>query len=179
MKKILFFIAFFYFLIAGYSQSADDYFIDSANEYVNSKSDEALRIIGEGLEKYPDNPKLQALKQKIEEEKDQDNDKGEADRDGEESEEGKQESEENQSQQQSNQEDGRNRGEDGAGSSDQQPRTQEGSNDKEGNPKNGTDLQQQRYNQILESLKKQEQNTQRRLMMGENKSQLGRKQKDW
>lgn len=160
------------------AQSANDYFVGSANMYVNSKSQEALKVIEEGLETYPENPKLLALKQKIEEEQAQG--KGDSDEDGENSEDGSQQNpDENQNQQKSDQQDGRNQGEKGAGSSDDQSRNQDQQGTRDGSPNQGEDLQRQRYDKILKALQKQEQNTQRRLIMGDNKSQLGRKQKDW
>lgn len=175
------FISFFLIIsccIIGYAQSAEDYFVGSANQYVNSKSKEALQIIEDGLQKYPDNPKLKALKQKIEEEKEQN--QGDSNSDSDQSDKGSQQEEDKtQNQQKSDQEDGRNKGEQGAGNSDEQARNQQEKNPDEGNPNNGQELQQQRYDQILKALKNQEQNTQRRLMMGDNKAQLGRKQKDW
>jgi|WetSurMetagenome_2_1015567.scaffolds.fasta_scaffold07808_3 hypothetical protein len=54
-------------------QTPVEFFIGGANYYVNGKTDEAKNVVAQGLVKYPDDKKLNALKKKIEEEKPQDN----------------------------------------------------------------------------------------------------------
>ncbi|MGL1933778.1 MAG: hypothetical protein OCD01_02095 [Fibrobacterales bacterium] len=53
------------------AQSAHDYFKKASFLYVGSKVDQALLEAEEGLNRYPDNEKLQMLKERIEEIKDQ------------------------------------------------------------------------------------------------------------
>lgn len=177
MRYVLIFIA---FMIASFAfaQDAKEYFVASANHYINSQNEEALSVIKEGIAKFPDDKKLQELKKRIEEQNNSDSKKGDA-KEGEESEEDNQENpEENQSETESGQEDGRNKGQEGTGSSDEKPQNQQGEEETNANPDNGKKLEKQRYNNILKALENQEQRTQRRLMMGESKTR-GRNQKDW
>jgi hypothetical protein len=48
-------------------QSIDDYFHSAAQLFIHGKDSECKQTIEEGLGKYPDDPKLLALKSKIEE----------------------------------------------------------------------------------------------------------------
>jgi outer membrane biosynthesis protein TonB len=54
-----------------YSQTAARYFDESAHMYVDNKPQQALQKITEGLTKYPNDPQLKALAEKIKEEKKQ------------------------------------------------------------------------------------------------------------
>ena len=161
------------------AQSAADYFNDSAFSYINSQNDDALTKVDEGLKKYPSDKKLQELKKKIQEQKDYDSQKGDNQDKSSQDQNSKQDPEENDSPQKSGQQDGRNEGQEGSGSSNEDPLNAEGKENAQNNRDQGQRLQQQRYDQILKAIENQEQSTQRRLMMGKTKSQLGRKQKDW
>jgi alpha-galactosidase/6-phospho-beta-glucosidase family protein len=55
------------------AQTAGEYFIGGANLYINGQNDQAKIYVEEGLRKYPDDKKLQALKNKIDEEQKQEN----------------------------------------------------------------------------------------------------------
>ncbi len=54
-----------------HSQSAARYFNESAHMYVDNKPQQALQKVAEGLAKYPNDPQLKALAEKIKEEKKQ------------------------------------------------------------------------------------------------------------
>lgn len=174
MKSIISLIIFI-FCVAGYGQSANDYFVQSANQYVNSQLDKALNIVDEGLSKFPNNVKLEALKKKIEEQKKQ---KSEGNnKNNKNSEQGNQNKQDENSQS-PKQDEGENNGDLGTGNSDKKPENNDSHNENMGNPNNGNN-EHKNYDYILKALKKQEQKTQRRLMTGANKANLGRKQKDW
>lgn len=178
MKYLIIFIA---FLISGLglAQEANEYFVASANHYINSQNEQALSTVKEGLSKFPEDKKLQELKKRIEDQKNNDEKEGD-NKDGKKQEDdSQQKAEENPSQNESGQQDGRNKGEKGSGSSDEKPLEQEGEEETNRNPDNGKRLEQQRYDNILKALENQEQNTQRRLMMGKSKAKLRRNQKDW
>ena len=165
--------------ITASAQQVEDYFVSSANFYLQDNTELALKTVGKGLDKFPNDPKLMELKKKIEEQQDSDKQKGK-DKEGEEEQENsKQNPEDNDGQQESGQEDGRNRGEEGTGSSDENPLNARGEEESENLRDQGERLQKQRYDNILKALENQEQETQRRLMLGKSKSKLGRKQKDW
>jgi Mg-chelatase subunit ChlI len=53
------------------AQNADDYFHLASNFYINGNAAQAMGSIAKGLQKFPTDSKLQALKNKIEEEREQ------------------------------------------------------------------------------------------------------------
>ncbi|MDG4950472.1 hypothetical protein NLM59_06020 [Weeksellaceae bacterium KMM 9724] len=165
--------------MAVYGQNVDDFFVPSANYYLQDKTEDALDKVNQGLEAHPNNKKLLELKKKIEEQKERDKERGKNNEGKEQDDNAKQNPEENNSQQDSPQDDGRNRGEDGTGSSQEDPMNADGEEPSENIKDQGERLQKERYDNILKALENQEQDTQRRLMMGNSKSKLGRKQKDW
>lgn len=169
MRFVIFYILFLHTLLN--AQSVNEVFNGAANDYINSQNESALEKIEDGLIMFPENKKLQELKRKIEEEKDQDSKQGNQGN----QEKAEQPSEDEQTPNDSGEQDGRNEGEKGSGSSDKNPLESRG----EERNKNNADLQSERYNDILKSLKGQEQDTQRRLMMGKSKARIGRQDKDW
>ncbi|MEX0883504.1 MAG: hypothetical protein WDZ72_08535, partial [Cyclobacteriaceae bacterium] len=50
---------------SGYAQSEADYFNQAAKQYVNEDIPGTGQILAEGLEKYPQDPKLNALLEKL------------------------------------------------------------------------------------------------------------------
>lgn len=161
-----------------YAQSADDYFAQSAYAYINSQTDQALERVNQGISQYPNNQKLQALKQKIEEQKDNEAGQDQQSQQQPSEDDSQQQSDPQDSQNQQGQQDGQDRGEQGAGSSDQETRENEGQQS-EADKQENTSQESSRYDRMLEALSKQEQNTQKRLLMGESRQRLGRNQKDW
>lgn len=89
--------------IEGLAQSAGDYFNRAARSYVKTQKEQALREVNDGLSKYPNDGKLKALKEKLEQEQEQE------------------EQQQNQQQQQQNQQNQsqQNEGEQGESKSDQ------------------------------------------------------------
>jgi len=57
------------FTVVGLCQGAQAYFNTSANHYVQNRRADALRSVEEGIRKYPSDPKLKALADKLKEEK--------------------------------------------------------------------------------------------------------------
>lgn len=55
----------------GYAQTETDYFNRAARQYVNSDIAGTGQILAEGLEKYPNDPKLLALNEKLKEDQEQ------------------------------------------------------------------------------------------------------------
>src|SRR5690554_7589598 len=95
IKKSSLFLVFFSVLLAAYpaqGQSVEDYFNRAARQYVNSDIPGTGQILTEGLGKYPNDPKLNALNEKLkkdqeEQKKDQQNQEQEGDQDQQEQEE--------------------------------------------------------------------------------------------
>lgn len=178
MKTFISYILLFLTALS-FAQNAEDYFVASANSYLQNQNNEALDFIDQGLTEYPNDEKLQALKKKIEEQQQSESEEGENNQ-GEENDDSAEENpEDNDSMQQSGDPDGRNQGERGTGSSDEDPLNAPGNEDSDNVQDQGKRLLNQRYENILKALQNQEQEIQRRLLMGEAKSRLGRKQKDW
>lgn len=76
IKKIAFFVAAACLLLAispARAQSVEDYFNRAARQYVNSDMPGAEQILAEGLAKYPDDPRLNALNGKLEKEQEEQN----------------------------------------------------------------------------------------------------------
>ncbi|WP_075350689.1 hypothetical protein [Algoriphagus marinus] len=59
-------------LTPGFSQNSGDYFNRAARSYVKTEKDQALTTVNEGLSKFPGDSKLQALKEKLEQEQEKD-----------------------------------------------------------------------------------------------------------
>lgn len=69
IRKTAFILMFMAFGYTGYAQSANEYFHDTSKEYIYGELETATQVVDEGLQKYPDNQKLQALKTLLEQEK--------------------------------------------------------------------------------------------------------------
>lgn len=71
-KLILILILFFCLKIeVTTAQSSTDFFNRAARSYVKTETDQALKAVNEGLVKFPNDSKLQALKEKLEKEKEE------------------------------------------------------------------------------------------------------------
>jgi len=72
-NKILFLLGFaFYISIAvTTAQTSGEYFNRAARSYVKTEKDQALATVNDGLSKYPEDAKLQALKEKLEKEQEE------------------------------------------------------------------------------------------------------------
>jgi cobalamin biosynthesis protein CobT len=53
------------------AQTSGEYFNRAARSYVKTEKDQALATVNDGLTKYPGDPKLQALKEKLEKDKEE------------------------------------------------------------------------------------------------------------
>jgi outer membrane biosynthesis protein TonB len=69
MKKLVAFIFSILIATSAWAQSADEYFHGGAQSFIGSDLQTAIDQIQAGLNKYPNNPKLNALMQKLQEEK--------------------------------------------------------------------------------------------------------------
>lgn len=176
MKSLFSYILLFSVSFA-FSQNAEDYFVTSANSYLQNQTQKALDLVEQGLEEFPEDRKLQELKKKIEEQQEGEGEGGENNQGNDEQ--AKDNPEETDSPQESGDPDGRNQGEQGTGSSDENPLDAIGDEDSENVEDQGKRFRNQRHENLLKALKNQEQDIQRRLLMGEAKSRAGRKQKDW
>lgn len=160
--KNWFIFTFMFFSVLLWGQSKEDYFIESANLFLNNKNTEALDRVEEGLYKFPNDKKLEALKKKLEEqkegkqnkEKDQ-NEKSEKNKNKE-----NKESNENKKKQEQNKASGK-----------EKEKTEE--------PQTNSDLREEMYNSILKSLEKEEKKTKKRLMRQMGKREYTQKEKDW
>lgn len=67
-KLILLSAIIFTFSLASYAQTAGDFFNKAARSYVKTEKEQALQTVNDGLSKFPGDSKLQALKEKLEQE---------------------------------------------------------------------------------------------------------------
>jgi outer membrane biosynthesis protein TonB len=71
-KLIFLLILFFYSEThVAVAQSSTDFFNRAARSYVKTETDQALKVVNDGLGKFPSDAKLQALKEKLEKEKEE------------------------------------------------------------------------------------------------------------
>jgi pyruvate/2-oxoglutarate dehydrogenase complex dihydrolipoamide acyltransferase (E2) component len=98
--------------LTGWAQSAGEYFNKAARQYVNSDVPGTGQILAEGLTQYPNDPKLNALNEKLK--KDQEEQKKDQQNQDQEGEQDPQEQEENENQQQKDGEGEEQTGEDEA-----------------------------------------------------------------
>jgi hypothetical protein len=72
MKKYLVLIIFWVcFIGISYSQTADEYFVKSADFFINGNTAEAKNVVVEGRQKFPDNQRLIKLEKLIDKSKNQ------------------------------------------------------------------------------------------------------------
>lgn len=69
MKKLITIIFSFLIVTAATAQTADDYFHSGAQSFIGADLETAISQVQQGLVQYPNNPKLNALMQKLQEEK--------------------------------------------------------------------------------------------------------------
>jgi hypothetical protein len=67
-KIILLSAIIFTLSLASYAQTAGDFFNKAARSYVKTEKEQALQTVNDGLSKFPGDSKLQALKEKLEQE---------------------------------------------------------------------------------------------------------------
>ena len=104
-----------------FGQSSGDYFNRAARSYVKTEKDQALQTVNDGLTKYPNDAKLKALKEKLEQEQEQE----------------QQQNQQNQQQQNQQQQNQQNEGEQG----DSQSQQKDGEKTEEDKAKEGQEGQ--------------------------------------
>ena len=142
-------------------QTSGDYFHEAGQEYIGDALDEAVATVGEGLQTYPDDAKLQALKEKLEEEQEnqkQQSESGEENEDeGEEGEDQEPQGEENESEEEQDQEGESEQDDPQSGQQEQQSEDdpeQSGAQDEQPQPapQDPTELSQEQAERILQAL---------------------------
>jgi cobalamin biosynthesis protein CobT len=99
-KIILLSAIIFTFSLTSYAQTAGDFFNKAARSYVKTEKEQALQTVNDGLSKFPGDSKLQALKEKLEQEQEDEQNQN-------------QEQQNQQNQEQQNQENQKSQGEQG------------------------------------------------------------------
>jgi Mg-chelatase subunit ChlI len=111
---LIFLAVFLIFTVEGSAQSAGDYFNRAARSYVKTQKEQALREVNDGLGKYPNDSKLKALKEKLEQEQEQEQQQQNQDQQQQNQQNQSQESEGEQGESKSEQKDGEQTNEDKA-----------------------------------------------------------------
>lgn len=103
MKKIFLTLLFSSLTIVAFGQTADSYFHNGAQSFINSDLQRAIQEVQTGLQQFPNNPKLNALMQMLQ--KEQEQQQQQQNQDQQEQQQNQQEQEENQDQQEQQQDD--------------------------------------------------------------------------
>lgn len=113
------------FAISVQAQDAENFFHRGANAYINSQLNQAIQTVDEGLFQFPNNAKLNDLKQKLEEEKEkqEQQQQNQQNQDQEKQEQEQEQQEQNEEQQQEEQKQDQ---EEGEGSEENEPKPEEG-----------------------------------------------------
>ena len=90
--KYLLSIIFLLFALSIQAQTAGDFFNRAARSYVKTEKEDALKTVNQGLSKYPEDQKLKALKEKLEQDQEKEQNQNQ-----------QQQNQQNQEQQQQNQ----------------------------------------------------------------------------
>lgn len=107
-KITLCFVLFFILGVQGtFAQSAGEFFNKAARSYIKTEKDQALTTVNEGLSRFPNDSKLQALKEKLE----QDQEKEQKDQEQKDQEQQNQEEQQQKEQSQSEQQESQDKGE--------------------------------------------------------------------
>lgn len=171
-----FFITFLLLIYAvnSFAQDANDYFNESAEFYLKNQSKTAIYHLEKGLEKFPSNKKLKALKNLLDQ-KEQNQKQKKEDKKNNSEQKNQQPEQENPSE--SNQQDGINKGEKGEGSSNEQLNRDENQSQRNANDDSGREKS--NYNHILKALQQREKEIQQRLLRGKTRAEAKRNEKDW
>ncbi|MGI9175626.1 MAG: hypothetical protein ACR2GR_09950 [Rhodothermales bacterium] len=163
MNRLFFGLAIGFAVLAApvQAQTSDDYFHGAGQEYIGDALDDALATVDEGLQTYPDDGKLQALKEKLEEEQEnqkQQSESGEEDK-GEEGEDQEPQGEENESEEEPEQDQEGESEQDEPQSGEQEQQSeddpeQSGAQDEQPQPapQDPTELSQEQAERILQAL---------------------------
>jgi len=171
MKAILA-IVLFLMSLKGFTQSADTYFHAASNLYIHGKMKEAKETVLNGLQKFPDDPELKSLKEKIKEDPPQED----------QSKQNKEEQKENQNQQQKQQQQ-KNKQDQNKEEKNQQQQLNnqqqaEKNEEKKAEPRQAQ-ISKADAEKLLDALKNEEQKVQLKLQKHKGEATSGKVEKDW
>jgi len=153
MKPTAFLIVFIFLSASVAAQPADAFFHNSSNAYIDGQFDVAKRTVQEGLLRYPNDPKLQALLEQLEKEQ--------------------QKQQQNQNQQQQNQQQNQ----------DQQQQQQQSQSDSSGEPQNqqqaAAQMSKAEAEKILKALEQKERDLLKQFKKKSTKPSQAKNEKDW
>jgi Ca-activated chloride channel homolog len=167
--KLLFTFFFSVLLYDGFGQSSDTYFHSASGLYIHGKMKEAKEAVTKGLQQFPDNPELRALKEKIKEEERQEeqNKKNQ-----------EQQNQDKQQQQQQNKKDEQEKKEQQQQQQEQQQQQAEKNDEKKAEPRQAQ-ISKADAEKLLDALKNEEQKVQLKLQKNKGKSSVRKVEKDW
>lgn len=173
MKSVAFLIVFIFLSAAVFAQSADEYFHNSSNAYIDGQFDTAKRTVQQGLLRYPNNPKLQALLEQLEKEQEQRQQNQNQQQQNQE----KQQEEQKQNQQQQNNEQNQNQ------SQQNKKQEQQKQSDQNGDPQNqqqaAAQMSKAEAEKILKALEQKERQLLKQFKKKSTKSGQPKNEKDW
>lgn len=134
------------------AQTADDYFHGSAQSFINADIQGAIAQVQQGLAQYPNDPKLNALLQKLEEEQEkQQQQQNQQNQDQEQQEQEQNQDQQNQDQQEQNEEQEQQDQQEGEQNEEQQPQEQQ-----DGQPQQPREISKEEAEKILQALAQKE-----------------------
>jgi len=167
IKRILALTGFLLISATALGQSADEYFHNSSNAYIDGQFEQAKRTVQEGLLRYPDDPRLQALLKQLRKEQEQ-------------------QQQQNQQQQQQNQEQQQQRDQQQQNQQQNQQQQQGEQNQPEntGDPQNNEQqlaqqMSKQEAEKILKALEQKEKDLLKQFKKKKTKSGNTSNEKDW
>lgn len=154
MKKILCSILFSLITILAAAQTADEYFHGGAQSYINSDLQTAITQVQQGLAQYPNDPKLNALLRKLQEEQEKQQQQQQQDQQDQDQQQQDQQDQEqqNQDQQQQNEDEQNQQEDQQQGDQDQQKPPEQ----QDGQPQQTREISKEEAEQILKALAQKE-----------------------
>jgi len=168
MKPTAFLIVFIFLSASVAAQPADAFFHNSSNAYIDGQFDVAKRTVQEGLLRYPNDPKLQALLEQLEKEqqKQQQN-------------QNQQQQNQDQQQQQNQQQQNQQQNQD----QQQQQQQQQSQSDSSGEPQNqqqaAAQMSKAEAEKILKALEQKERDLLKQFKKKSTKPSQAKNEKDW
>lgn len=174
MKKLLFTLLFvFAGVVTTQAQTADDYFHSGAQSYINADLQSAISQVQEGLNRFPNDPKLNSLLQKLEEEQEKQQQQQQQNQENQEQQEQDQQNQEQQEQEQSEEEQEQEQ-EQNEGQNNEQDQPEE----QEGKPQDARELSKEEAEKILKALAQKEKELLKEFKK-QKKSDAATHDKDW
>lgn len=179
MKKLLFTLLFLFAgVVTTQAQTADDYFHSGAQSYINADLQSAITQVQEGLNQFPNDPKLNSLLQKLEEEQEKQQQQQQQQQQNQENQEQQEQDQQNQEQQEQEQSEEEQEQEQEQEQNEGQNNEQDQPEEQEGKPQDARELSKEEAEKILKALAQKEKELLKEFKK-QKKSDAATHDKDW